>query len=201
MRLATNRILLSFLLSGIAFSLNAQLDNKKIHFGVNYPSAVGDNAFKEVQDATIDLEAGFDFVTVGPVKFGFSINVMFSDGDPNDLGEPTPFRKSRSTLVQPRFNATLDTKVLPKLHPSLGLGYTFQSVSNDLKLGREDMGFDENPSFDGINVNFGLRYDLISILYIKAQYDYIRLSTEQGFVDSDFFRNIGLLKFGVGARF
>ncbi|WP_181899413.1 outer membrane beta-barrel protein [Flagellimonas nanhaiensis] len=194
------RKILSIFIFSLALMSNAQLDNKRVYVGVNYPLAVGDNAFEVVQGGIIDLEAGFDFVALGPVKLGFSTNVMFSEGDPNDLGEPTPFKKSKSTLVQPRFNATLDSKALPKLRPSVGLGYTFQSLSNDLKLGREDMGYDEKPSFDGLNVNLGLRYDVISIIYIKAQYDYIRLSKKQGYVDSDFFRNIGLLKFGIGVR-
>nr|WP_299213982.1 outer membrane beta-barrel protein [uncultured Allomuricauda sp.] len=181
-------------------SAYTQLDNKRVYAGLNYPFAIGDNAFEGVQNSIIDLEAGFDFTALGPVKLGISANVMFSDGNPNDLGLPSPFKKTRSTLVQPRINATLDTKALPKLRPSIGLGYSFQSVSSDLKLGREDLGIDEKQSFDGFNVNLGLRYDVFSILYLKAQYDYIRLSKEQGAVDSDFFRNIGILKFGVGVR-
>lgn len=180
--------------------MNAQ--GKKFSAALTYAFPLNEENFKDIYDGTaISGDFAYEVISAGPLKFDLAASVTFLEGDPFILGTVSPFDKVRSTLIQPRIQTRLDAGSLNRFHPVLGVGYTAQFVSYDIRLGFDDLGADTSESYGGINVNFGLQYDFAKILFVTIQYDYTRLFNDQNTMDfSRDLQHLGLLKTGIGLR-
>lgn len=187
--------------SGIILVM-AQSDAKKFSVGLGYPVSIGDDLFQEIYSGTISGHFAYNFAETGSVHFLASLNGSFLSGSTLIDGTITPFFEANTIILQPRISASLYSSVLPRWHPSFGLGYTAQFVSYELRLGREDEGHDTSETYGGINFNAGLQFDISRSLFINTQYDYTALSNDGG--SEDFSKNIEtitLFKVGLGYRF
>ena len=119
------------------------------------------------------------------MKVGFSTNFGYFIGD-----ESVSFadKQSNTYILQPRLFSEFNVPFSNKLKPSLGLGYSYVSVSSpsDITLG-------------GFNFNLGLSYNISKNMFVQAQYDFINLGApDSGF---GFKENLNNIKIGIGYRF
>jgi len=88
----------------------------------------------------------------------------------------------------------LNLESLPKIHPSIGIGYTviIFDVSRPL-----DVDVDNQ---NGFNLNFGVSYDINNRFFTQIQYDFIKLGKEDDIPNTSFNRNVNILKVGLGYK-
>ena len=94
--------------------------------------------------------------------------------------------------------AELDIASIEKIHPFLGIGYTFINF----QLSGSNNGMDvsgESDNLNGFGLNFGIIYDLTNKVFIQAQYDFTKLNIDD-VPDIEFNANVNLLKVGIGFR-
>jgi opacity protein-like surface antigen len=60
--------------------------------------------------------------------------------------------------------------------------------------------YDLNDTQNGINLNFGIAFDITKKFFINAQYDFIKLKKENSIPYSTFNTNINLVKLGIGLK-
>ncbi|MGP1991627.1 outer membrane protein [Zobellia laminariae] len=168
----------------------------------NYPISVGDEIGNDAP-GLLDFGIKYRFLDLKIVKIGAGINASVFKKNISDDFEPafTDFDET-NWLIQPKIFAEFTVPGIQKLHPSVGLGYTFLEShfkGEDYFFG----SFDNTGSSGGINLNLGLSYDITKRLFLQAQYDYIREKDTYNYEGQDLKvkRNLGYLKFGVGFRF
>ncbi len=166
----------------------------------SYPINItsGSNTFNT--DGILDLGVKYRFADFKILKLGVGVNGGFY----KEKGETDGFANFEVDLknyfVQPKLFADFKIPAIPKLHPSIGVGYsvlfyddTFTDNTMELKASGSEGGF---------NLNLGLSYDLSKRWFVQAQYDFISV----GYDDEDgnsYVRHdeIGVVKVGVGFRF
>ncbi|MBU2997659.1 outer membrane beta-barrel protein [Cellulophaga baltica] len=183
----------------IATSLCAQ--DQKWSIEANYPISVGEDLGNDVP-GIIDLGLKYRFVDLNIVKLGASINAGVLNGNvgSGDFDNSIDFDET-DWLIQPRVFTDITIPTLSKLHPSVGLGYTFiESKFDGSSFGES---FDNTESFGGLNINLGLSYDIINRIFVQVQYDYVRSNYDYEVNDVEYEndQNLGFLKLGVGFRF
>jgi opacity protein-like surface antigen len=102
-------------------------------------------------------------------------------------------------LIQPKVFTELTIPFVEKLHPFIGLGYTFVS----LQLSGSNNGVDvseESDTLSGLGFNVGLAYDISKKVFVQAQYDFTKLNVDN-IPDVKYNTNVNLLKLGIGFRF
>ncbi len=172
-------ILLVFIFVGASFA-----QDSKLSVELNYPIPIGDNFIKTNYDGIIDVGINYRFIKANLMHIGASINggIMTSN-----------FGTTLYNL-QPRVFSELNLKSLPKIHPSIGIGYTFMFFNNS------DSDFSLTDNQHGINLNLGFAYNIAKKFFAKIQYDFVKLNAEDRFLDSTFNTTINILKIGVGYR-
>jgi glucosamine--fructose-6-phosphate aminotransferase (isomerizing) len=92
-----------------------------------------------------------------------------------------------------------DIEELNKFVPKISLGYTSMriNVSNPNSLDNTNT----TNTFNGLNLNLGVSYNFSEKLFATLQYDFIKLSSDSVAIDSNFNRNVNILKIGFGLRF
>jgi hypothetical protein len=153
--------------------------NSKLHIDVNYPFPIGDNFIGKNYHGVIDLGIRYMPIKVSKIKLGISTNVGILN---------YPQIPVRVLMIKPRLNAELGLK---KLTPYAGIGYSF------FKYNYSSTFPDTDKTNDGFNLNLGFRYNLISILYLKLDYDFIKFRIEQ-LPDISYNKNIMIINVGIG---
>ncbi len=172
----------------LIFGFKSFSQDSKVSFELNYPLPIGDNFIEQSFDGIIDLGVDYRFARVSSINIGASINGgVFVNNNFEDV-------KVRSYTVQPRIFGELDVESLHKFHPSIGIGYTFMlfDISNSDALDPDDL--------DGLNLNFGIAYDVTEKFFAQIQYDFIKFGVPDGFEDTKFNTNVNFLKIGFGYR-
>lgn len=188
------------LLLGLLFlvSLTAFAQDKKWSVEANYPVSIAGDLGND-NPGVIDLGIKYRFLDLKVAKIGAGFNVgVLSDrlqsfDGFNGMPSSSDFRET-NWLFQPKLFSEFQIAGIPKLRPSIGLGYTFINSHFEGRAGGET--FDDTNTDSGFNFNVGLSYDLSDKFFIQGQYDNIRHSP--GF-RPDY--NLGFLKFGLGFRF
>jgi|SRR5690554_7671051 len=189
------KLLLTLLL---IFTIKTFSQDSKFSLEANFPIPIGDNFLGENYGGIIDIGAKYRFSELKILNIGASINGGFlknSKADSNNMFDVNVYP------IQPRIFAELNIESLSKLHPQIGLGYSFlifKAKSNGINPDFLESNIDRTE--DGINLNFGLSYDITNKLFLQAQYDFVKIGVDNDVPDIKYNTNINILKFGLGFR-
>ncbi len=183
------------------FSINAIAQDLDYKWSVeaNYPISVGDDLGNDTP-GIIDVGLKYRFLDFNIVKIGAGINAgVFKDNIRSFTDPETTNFDETNWLIQPKVFVEFTIPGISKLHPSVGLGYTF--IESEYKGFTSFQEIDNSSLEGGINVNLGLSYDIGERFFLQVQYDYVR--NKVTFEDFNFEnkQNLGFLKAGVGFRF
>ncbi|CAN0589482.1 unnamed protein product [Ectocarpus sp. 12 AP-2014] len=186
------------LLLGLLFlvSVTAFAQDKKWSVEANYPISIAGDLGND-NPGVIDLGIKYRFLDLKVAKIGAGFNAgVFYDKLQSGLLDPATARDFTETnwLFQPKLFSEFQIPTIPKLKPSIGLGYTFIRSSFEGRAG--GLTFDNSDTEGGFNFNAGLSYDITDKLFVQGQYDFIGISAD---FEED--RYLGFLKFGLGFRF
>ncbi|MCF6132393.1 outer membrane beta-barrel protein [Flavobacterium wongokense] len=182
------------LLSALSFA-----QTTKFAIEAAYPLPIDNNFLGDHFKGVADLGIKYRIKNLQVINIGVSVNgSMFTYSDSYFFAElPEMNFKTTLYMIQPRAYVEINLKKIIKIHPYAGIGYSFLRAKQDF----DNDVYDKNTSQSGMNVTFGLSYDIISKLYIFANYDYISLTE----LDSDvpktsYNTNASLVKVGLGLR-
>ena len=185
---------------------NAQ--TTKFSIEASYPLPVDKNFVGNQFKGIADLGIKYRIKNLQVINIGISLNgSMLTYSDIGYISEYNEIRSFKTTLytVQPRAYAELNLKKFIKLHPLVGIGYSFLFANTDSKstVLEQVNTFSINPETNksGININVGLTYDIFTKVYLFTSFDYIALTNLKPGVPSDTYNTkINLLKLGIGIR-
>jgi outer membrane protein W len=179
------------------FTINSFSQNSKFSIEANYPILIDNNFIGEDAYGIIDVGLKYRFIELNPVKIGISINGGVLVDNSNQNKSPQDYLIT-TYIIQPKMFAEFDIESIEKLHPFLGIGYTFLNF----QLSGSNKGIDvsgESDNLSGFGLNFGIIYDLTNKMFIHAQYDFTKLNVDD-VPDIKFNTNVNLLKVGIGFR-
>lgn len=187
-----------FLLLLLSLSLSSFSQVSKLCLEVNYPLPFDSNFIGENYTGIIDLGGKYRVLSKDILNLGISINTGLLTFDNSKINSPQNY-KIYAYPVQPKIFCEFNIKSIDKLHPYTSLGYSFiifkaTGTNNDYDISSL------NDTQSGINLNFGLAFDITKNFFINGQYDFIKLKKENGIPNSTYNTNINILKFGVGFR-
>ncbi|NAY93466.1 outer membrane beta-barrel protein [Muricauda sp. JGD-17] len=166
----------------------------KLSAELSHPIPIGDNYFNDFYTGSVDIGAQYRIVTTEVINFGASLNVGFYSFENENFNIQPDIN---ATFIQPRAFAEA---VAGFFRFQLGVGYGFATFStqNALEPGETETVRDRT---NGPNINTAVTFDVFKGLFVKGQYDYLRISEFGSLDDSDFVRNVNLVKVGLGYRF
>lgn len=174
---------------------------KKTSIELNYPIPTGNN-FLGSYKGILDIGIKYRFSDQKDFVIGASLNVNYLT---YSLNEASISFDTNNFNFQPRLFGELKLKGIPRLHPALGLGYTFMKFSSSGSADTfEDpnIGFNESESLSGLNYNISFSFDINTKLFAQVQYDGIKIgNTPTGVPDSKYNTTANLIKLGIGYRF
>ena len=182
-------------------ALTAFAQNSKFTLEAAYPLPVDDNFIGRNYKGIIDVGAKYRFSELPPFNLGFGLNGSILNNKNALLATTDVFLDITVTtfIIQPKVFAELDLESVPKFHPSVGLGYTFMIFN----ASGTDQAFGPSDTTDaqsGLNINFGVAYDISDRFFAQVQYDFIKLNVDGGVQDIKFNTNVNIIKFGFGYR-
>jgi hypothetical protein len=174
------------LLPVLFFTINsiAQDLNYKWSVEANYSILQNGELIRDA-NGIFDLGIKYRLIDLDFAKLGIGINGGY-------FGDKFVFEKEvkvSRTFIQPRFFSEFNIPSLEKIHPMIGLGFSYVSTrySGDY-LGSDAAILDYNSQ--GFNANFGLLYDVSDKVYLQAQYDLIAKN-----------KRLNTFRLGFGFRF
>ena len=191
------------LIALLLLSFSAISQDKKISIDVNYPLSLDSNDFQKTS-GIIDASFKYRFKETDAMKIGASYTFDF-------LKEKEEFGTSSSDLdrnyIFHHLGVFTEFKLNSneKLHPFAGFGYSMLTSESEFiyvnpfgEIERRK----EKSTDSGLNLNFGVTYDISSQFYIQTYFHYIRIY-KTSIVDEDEKSgvNYNQLKLGVGYRF
>ncbi|WP_281541892.1 outer membrane beta-barrel protein [Maribacter aestuarii] len=157
-------------------------------------------------DDIFEIGLKYRFLDFKLFNLGLSVNTGFSTQKSGDDLEEFGFEsKTTNYYIQPRIFSEIKLPGIPKLKPSIALGYSVVNTDSFLILNGEDLSSDNTNS--GFNANFGISYDITGRFFVQAQYDFISLKVRDDIffngeaVRTDFTDKLNNIKIGVGLRF
>jgi len=172
--------------------------DKKWSVEANYPISIAGDLGNN-NPGIVDLGVKYRFLDLKVARIGAGFNAgVFRDRIQNNGLSEDPalivdFTET-NWLLQPKVFSEFQIPGIPKLRPSLGLGYTVIVSNFDGKTVGQSL--DSSNTDGGFNLNLGLSYDITDKLFIQGQYDFISYAPELGPGD-----DLGFVKFGLGFRF
>ncbi len=116
----------------------------------------------------------------------------------NQKNSPQDFQVT-TYIIQPKIFAELNLESIKKLHPFLGLGYTF--VDFQFSDSNNEMDVSVNSeNLSGFGLNLGVAYDITNKLFAQVQYDFTKIGVDNEVPDIKYNSNINILKIGLGYR-
>lgn len=188
-----------FLALVLLFTVNTFSQESKISLEANYPIAIGDNFISEFYKGIIDIGAKYRIAETTNFSFGASVNGGILTNNTNKYKGERDFKVTNYT-IQPRLFTEIKIKSLTKLHPSIGIGYTFMIFKSTGNNNGFDLSKEDSIKQNGINANLGISYDITNKLFTTIQYDYIKLKAEKTVPSTSFNTSINLIKIGIGVR-
>jgi len=180
----------------IIFTVKSFSQDSKISFELNYPIPADNNFVGENYNGVIDMGIDYKFVDLSSINIGTSMNMGVISSNSN-LNLSYPNQKINSYLIQPRIFGEMNLAGIEKLHPSLGLGYTFMIFkAKDIN----DISTIPSNTDSGFNFNFGIAYDVSDSFFVQIQYDFIKLNENDELLNSTYNTNVNLVKIGLGYR-
>ncbi len=187
-------LLFGFLL---IFTFSTFSQNSKFSIEANYPITIDNNFLGDDSYGIVDLGLKYRFAELNPIKIGVSLNGGVLIDNSNQNNSPQDFLVT-TYIIQPKVFAELNVESVEKLHPFLGLGYTFMNFQlSGSNNGMNVSGESENLS--GFGFNFGVAYDISNKIFVQVQYDFTKLNVDD-VPDIKFNTNVNLLKIGIGLK-
>ena len=189
--------IITLLLVFLSFPILAQ---DKASVELNYPIPTGDN-FVSNYTGVLDIGFKYRFANKEDFTFGVSLNANYLT---YSYDNPGINFKTQNYNFQPRLFGELKLKGVPRLHPALGVGYTFMqfSSSGSGNTGEDIVNLDVSERLSGFNFNVSFSFDLTKKMFAQVQYDAIKIgSTPEGVPDTKYNTNASLIKLGLGYRF
>ncbi len=184
----------------LVFSALQSFSQDKASVELNYPIPTGDN-FVSNYKGVLDIGFKYRFAEKEDFTFGVSLNANYLT---YTYDNPGISFKTNNYNFQPRLFGELKLKGVPRLHPALGIGYTFMqfSSSGNGDTGEEIISFNESESLSGFNFNVSFSFDFSKKMFAQVQYDAIKVSdTPEGVPDTKYNTTANFIKLGVGYRF
>lgn len=189
-----------FLIVLLIFTITSFSQNLKFNLELNYPIPIDNNLIGKNYNGIVDLGAKYRFLNFAFLNVGASLNAgMFK----NSKKERVQSFDVTTYIIQPKMFAELNLEFLTRLHPSIGLGYSFLSFNaSDIdRFNLEDnFSVSSSETESGVNLNFGIAYDITSKIFAQLQYDFIKLGVDDEVPDIKYNTNINILKIGLGYR-
>jgi len=174
------------------------------HFtlGVNYPIPIGNNFITNYYNGIADVEIKYFPYKLKNLNLGASVEIglLTTNNDYMDkIGSNIPGLTSVTLLmIKPGLAAEME---FGRFVPYAGVGYTFFNSMTNGMIEKEYIQPDEYNYADGLNLNLGLKYNLFQHFFVNINLDYIRYQMVLEIPDISFYKDIFLLKAGVGYRF
>ncbi|MBT0608624.1 outer membrane beta-barrel protein [Aequorivita echinoideorum] len=180
----------------LIFTINTYSQDSKFSIEANYPITI-DNNFLQDAYGIVDIGLKYRFVELNPIKIGVSLNGGVLIDNSNQNNSPQDFLVT-TYIIQPKVFGELNLESIEKLHPFLGLGYTFMNYQlSGSNNGIDVSGISENLS--GFGLNLGVAYDISNKIFVQVQYDFTKLNIKDG-PNEKFNTNVNLLKIGIGLK-
>ncbi|WP_300570843.1 outer membrane beta-barrel protein [Flavobacterium sp.] len=191
------------LIALLFLSFSAISQDKKFSIDVNYPLSLDSNDFQKIT-GVIDASFKYRFKETDVMKIGVSYTFdllkdkIEFDTSSSDLDGNYTFHHL-GVFGEFKLNSN------EKLHPFVGIGYSMLSSENEFMYVDPMGGVEtrkEKTNDSGLNLNFGVTYDISSQFFIQTYFHYIRIY-KTSIVDEDEKSgvNYNQLKLGVGYRF
>ncbi|WP_396195294.1 outer membrane beta-barrel protein [Flavobacterium sp.] len=184
----------------LVFSALQSFSQSKASVELNYPIPTGDN-FVSNYKGVLDIGFKYRFADKEDFSFGVSLNANYLT---YTFDNPDLNFKTQNYNFQPRIFGELKLKGVPRLHPALGIGYTFMqfSSSGSGNNGEDIINFNESEQLNGFNFNVSFSFDFSKKMFALVQYDAIKVSdTPVGVPDTKYNTNASFIKLGIGYRF
>ena len=177
----------------LLFTINLFSQDSKLSVEANFPIPSGDNFFGENYGGVIDIGAKYRFIELSIIDIGGSINGgLFKNSKvDNRLFDINVYS------IQPRLFAEFKFTEMSKLHPQLGIGYSFFRFKSDANESHSNFA---DRTENGINLNLAIAYDITDKFFVQIQYDFIKLGTDDFTPDIKYNTNLNILKFGLGIK-
>lgn len=178
-------------------SFNFYSQNSKISLEASYPIAIDDNFIGRNFKGILDLGLKYRFTENNPINFGISINAGLLKNSKGDRVQPFDVNM---IIIQPRVFTEFVIISTPKLHPSVGFGYSFiNAQARNFDSFNTQINTSENEN--GFHLNLGLALDVSEKLFTQLQYDFIKINLDKGVPKNKYNSNANILKIGLGYRF
>ena len=136
-----------------------------------------------------DVGTGYN-AKINRLYVGASLNMTYSKlkGEFN----------TQTYLIKPRINLIYPINISTRFNfePQIGLGYSVISINNKK--------YEFSDLQQGINAILELKFNYITNTrfdyYFMINYDYTFLNKDKNFTQLDYYRNIHLVSFGIGAK-
>lgn len=181
----------------VLISFNTRSQDSNFSMELSYPMLLDNYFIGDNYNGIIDLGLDYVFESSKTINFGLSFNTSVLQNNANQ-NVSNPF-KVVSYVLQPRVVAVGNSAVLGGFSPFAGLGYSFFVFD----ISGSSNGFTDasGDTQSGINLNFGMGYDLSQRFFAQIQYDFMRTSVADGVPNVKYNTNVNLLKIGVGYKF
>jgi hypothetical protein len=179
------------------FTIKSFSQDSKFSIEANYPFAIDNNFLGEDSYGLVDLGLKYRFAEFNPIQIGVSINGGVLIDNSNQNNSPQDFLVTTYS-IQPKIFTELNLESMEKLHPFLGLGYTFMNF----QLSGSNNGMDvsgESDNLSGFGLNLGVAYDISNNVFVQVQYDFTKLNVDD-VPDIKYNTNVNLLKIGIGLK-
>lgn len=190
----------------LLISTNLLSQNSKFSIEVNFPILIDNNHYGENYNGIIDLGleyriSNFGFMNLGFMNLGFALNTsLFNTSYTINPDITTIDVKENIYFIRPKVFSEFIFKSNEKIHPKIGIGYTFMESKVSVKSS-DFPNESESYSDNGLNLNLGIAYDITNKIFIQAQYDYIKKKISKEVPDYKYYSNINFLNIGLGYRF
>ncbi|UGS22065.1 outer membrane beta-barrel protein [Flavobacterium cyclinae] len=187
---------LFILLLNLNFALFSQ--ESKLSIELNYPIPADNNFIGKNYTGIVDIGGKYKIIDKNILDFGIALNAGLLKYNNSKINSSQNY-KIYAYPIQPKIFCEFNIKNIKRLHPYTSLGYSFIIF----KATGTNNGFDISDLNDtqaGINLNFGLSYDITSKLFVNGQFDFTKLQEENGIPNTTFNTNVNLVKFGIGLR-
>lgn len=187
---------LLILLLNLNFAIFSQ--ESKLSIELNYPIPADNNFIGKNYTGIVDIGGKYKIIHKNILDFGIALNAGLLTYNNSKINSSQNY-KIYAYPIQPKIFCEFNIKNIKRLHPYTSLGYSFIIF----KATGTNNGFDISDLNDtqaGINLNFGLSYDITSKLFVNGQFDFTKLQEENGIPNTTFNTNVNLVKFGIGLR-
>ena len=191
-----------FLFIFLLFSWLTIAQTSKFSIEAAYPLPIDQNFLGDHFKGVADVGVKYRIKNLQIINIGISLNgSMFNYNDSGYFPEFDENLDFKTTLymIQPRAYVELNLKKIIKIHPSAGIGYAL--LLADRKFDSQSGIPNDRTTQSGVNVNFGVSYDIFPKVYLFANYDHIVLTNlESGVPSTTYNTKANLLKLGLGVR-